>query len=116
MTVNDKPGKTEIMVHYAGVGSRNAFQKGHVQHITDITVQHQSYGTLKVAIVDHYKHLGSVNAGPYRLEYEAHMRAGNCRSAFTSLSRKLFRNKGLPEKLRLYFWKALCMSKLFSPW
>ena len=110
MTVNDKAGKTEAVCTFFGPHSEAEAHAAKAR--THLKVENELYGTLKVQIVTRYKHLGSYNTGPFRLEYEAHIRAAQCKSAFKQLRRNLFANKHFSTHRRLCIWKSLCMSKL----
>ena len=112
MVVNDKPGKTEAIIEIFATGPTALEQLTALQDKLHISASHPLYGELAVQVVQSYKHLGGMNAGAYRLEYEAIVRAGYCKSAFQQLRRKLFRNPDIPAAKRTYFWKALCLSKL----
>ena len=110
MIVNDEPGTTEAMLTIHGNHSRQ--ENRLVQTRAHIKVDDALFGQLKVNIVYSYKHLGSVNTGPFRLEREAQIRGGICKTTFKQLSKQAFKNKTIEEKCRIMLWKSLCLSKL----
>ena len=58
MIVNDKPGKTEAMLAFHGSHKHDMNMARTRAHIK---VEHRLFGVLKVNIVHHYRHLGSVS-------------------------------------------------------
>ena len=62
MEVNDRVGKTEVLLQFHGTGVatvREALNTG----TQNISTEHLVFGCLNVGITQRYKHLGSVNAG-----------------------------------------------------
>ena len=57
MQVNDSAGKTEIIISYHGVGSVAATQSLHSQALPIVEVSSPLFATLRVQVVDRYKHL-----------------------------------------------------------
>ena len=74
MQVNDSAGKTEIIISYHGPGSSAANQAHHNQTLPIIEVSSPLFVTLRVHVVDKYKHLGSYNSGHNRYELESNVR------------------------------------------
>ena len=74
MQVNDSAGKTEIIVSYHGPGCVAATQSLHSQTLPIVEVTSPLFATLRVQVVERYKHLGSYNSGHNRYELERNVR------------------------------------------
>ena len=93
MQVNDSAGKTEIIITYHGVGSVAATQSLHSQALPIVEVSSPLFITLRVQVVDRYKHLGSFNAGHNRYELESSVRTAQAWAAFKPLKKKRLQGK-----------------------
>ena len=111
MEVNNSVGKTEVLLQLNGTGVanvRDALNTG----TQKMNTEHLVFGCLNIGITQHYKHLGSVNAGPHKYDQEHESRVGQAQSTNNALRRKLFGNKGIPTRHILTVWKDLTFSKL----
>ena len=106
MEVNDSVGKTEVLLQFNGTGAakvREAIATG----IRKIVTEHLDVGCINIGIIQQYKHLGSMNAGPHKYDQEIEWRVGQARSTNKAIRGMISANKGLPRKDRLAAWKAL---------
>ena len=103
------------MLQFGGPGTDDPLVMARLAAIEHIRAQSPKFGRLAVAVVQHYKHMGGINAGPFRLEQEAFARAAICREAFRGLGKRFYRNRDILPEYRLFFWKARCLSKLLHP-
>ena len=93
MQVNDSPGKTEIISSYHGPGSCAADQALHSQTLPVVEVCSPLFATLRVQVVDKYKHLGSYNTGHNRYELESNVRTAKAWSDSVHSRRKSSKKK-----------------------
>ena len=93
-------------------GSCAADQALHSQALPVVEVCSPLFATLRVQVVDKYKHLGSYNTGHNRYELESNVRTVQAWSAFKPLKKKVIKEQGIDFSQRLQAWNSLCASRL----
>ena len=112
MQINDKPGKTEVLVDFNGTGEQYAANLLKCAHVASIKASGSTFKALDVQIVEQFRHLGSYNAGCQQHAYEAAICAAQCISAFKAFSNKFYRQSSIPQSRRLLVLQSLTQSKL----
>ena len=95
MEVNDNRSNTEALLQFHGTGAakvKHDLTTGSQQ----IHVDHPLFGELDVGIMQQYKHLGSINAGPHKYDQEVESRTAQAKAITKSLRSKLFARKASP--------------------
>ena len=133
MTINWKPGKTEVIAVFRGTGAvaerqrlicDNGKRKFRVQQTcgeaADVATDHveppkstgQTGRTIDVNAVDRYKHLGSIVDGTRSLVPEARNRVDASMNSFGPLSMRILGNKSINIKRRVALGWSLVVSRL----
>ena len=118
MTLNFKPGKSECMLKYRGVGTNQARKLRHSERNSD---GHKvfnvsdcgSRGDVQCIVVDMYKHLGSCVSIDCNLTPEATKRVASANTAYAPLAHFVLGNSFVDTSRKFMLANTLIFSRLF---
>eukprot|EP00435_Cladocopium_sp_Y103_P051720 s604_g16.t1 len=110
LNLNYNKGKTEVMMHYAGPGSRKVrSQIWHQQHATLPVVTEK--GTSFLHVVHEYKHLGSFVQDYAVNTKDARLRVAQAKQAVAQLQRSFFGKRNISTSTKTTVFRALVTSR-----
>ena len=117
MQPNLKKGKTEVMLCFRGIGSRELRRRYYSQNCGFPVVCENK--THHISVVSRYLHLGGILHHRTVTNAEITRRLGIAHQAFTQHRRLLYRNAQIPWQKRKEMFSTLVLSKLmygFESW
>ena len=110
--INYAIGKTNAIIAFQGPGAAAA-RKQYLLVPSPHRLISLGTTTIRLPLVNEYKHLGTIICASLQLDVEIKTRIGVALTAFRQLSRPILCNRRLPVTTRLRLFHALVGSKLF---
>ena len=112
MRVNSDAGKTDIFATGHGKESQLATQRFMLSQQRSVSAESPLYGHMTIGLINLYKHLDTVSAGPHRYKVEIGTRIAHSNKALMFSKHVFVANDGLPRTQISTVWKAIAISKL----